>query len=66
MWEQYLRHHGDPAMFADELALECGDHPRMAAARMARCLAAVPQRVEVPGWPERGPYGHLYTGMVDE
>jgi hypothetical protein len=32
---------------------------------MTACLAAFPGDVEVPEWPERGAYGHLYTGMGD-
>lgn len=64
--EQLLAHHGDPKHFADELAVEYARHPQSAAEHMGRCLAAVPNEVEVPEWPERGPWGHLYTGMGDE
>lgn len=64
--EQLLKHHGDPAHFADELAVEYARHPDSAAAHMAACLAAVPGEVVVPDWPERGEDGHLYTGMGDD
>lgn len=64
--EQLKAHGGDPRRFADELAVEYARHPTTAAAHMARCLEAVPEVVEVPDWPERGLYGHLYTGLGDE
>lgn len=63
---QLLAHGGNRSRFADELAEEYGDYPETAAAHMQRCLAAVPDRVVVPDWPERGEDGRLYTGMVDE
>ncbi len=63
--EQLKAHGGDPAHFADELAVEYARHPDSAAAHMARCLAAVPDEVLVPDWPERGEDGHLYTGLGD-
>lgn len=64
--EQLKAHGGDPAHFADELAVEYARHPETAAAHMSRCLEAVPDEVEVPDWPERSLYGHLYTGLGDE
>lgn len=64
--EQLLKHGGDPNRFADELAVEYARHPNSAAEHMARCLAAVPDAVVVPDWPERGEDGHLYTGMGDD
>ena len=64
--EQLLKHGGDRAHFADELAVEYARHPDSAAAHMGRCLCAFEGDVVVPDWPERGPDGHLYTGMVDE
>lgn len=63
--EQLKAHGGDPAHFADELAVEYARHPETAAEHMARCLAAVPGEVAVPDWPERGEDGHLYTGLGD-
>lgn len=63
--EQLKAHGGDPAHFADELAVEYARHPQSAAEHMTRCLAAVPEEVEVPDWPDRSPYEHLYTGMGD-
>lgn len=61
--EQLKAHGGDANHFADELAVEYGEHWETAHAHMARCLAAVPDEVAVPDWPERGADGHLYTGM---
>jgi hypothetical protein len=63
--EQLLKHGGDPAHFADELAQEYARHPDSAAAHMTACLAAFSGDVEVPEWPERGADGRLYTGMGD-
>lgn len=64
--EQLLAHGGDPAHFADELAVEYARHPESAAQHMGRCLAAVPDEVVVPDWPDRSAYERLYTGMGGE
>jgi hypothetical protein len=64
--EQLKAHGGDPRHFADELAQEYARHPETAAAHMKRCLDAFAGDVIVPDWPERGPDGHLYTGLGDD
>ena len=42
------RLHPDLAQAAAQLADEYGDHPHAAAARMARCRALAPGRIELP------------------
>lgn len=64
--EQLLAHGADPSRFADELAVEYARHPETAAAHMCRCLAVVPQVVEVPEWPSRDRMDAVYTGLGDD
>lgn len=45
---EYRRRHGDLVEVAAEMAAEFGDHPDTALARMRRCLAIAPLRVELP------------------
>lgn len=58
---EYRRRHGDLASATAEMAQAFGDHPDTALARMRRCLAVAPLRVELPdsygpAW-LRGGYG---------
>jgi hypothetical protein len=64
--EQYAQHHGERSHFADELATEYARHPHSAAAHMTACLAAAPDQLELPDWPERDAYSQHYTGLGDE
>ncbi|HEV2342998.1 MAG TPA: hypothetical protein VGS97_02790 [Actinocrinis sp.] len=45
---EYRRRHGDLAAVAADMAQDFGDHPQTALARMRRCLAIAPLRVELP------------------
>lgn len=48
---RHYRLHPDIAEAVAEMAQAFGDHPDESAARMARCLALAPDRVEIPDAP---------------
>lgn len=55
---EYRRRQGDLLAVAADMADQFGDHPQSALARMRRCLAIAPLRVELPdsygpGWLRR-------------
>jgi hypothetical protein len=57
---EYRRRRGDLVAVAADMAAEFGEHPETALARMRRCLAVAPLRVELPD-----SYGPAWLGSPD-